>query len=90
MPAAGLELDAEKCEASFTLEPGFAASLLSDTYCDDYEKHRDQGAAWRPGLEYLVIESRGRAQEWREWEAVAQFKRPWWWGPHGCYLVVST
>jgi hypothetical protein len=77
MPASSLEIDAEKCEASYVLEPGFISRLHYDGYCDDYEKHADQGAAFRPGIEYLFIESRGVAREWRQWDAVAQFKRSW-------------
>ena len=72
-----LELDADKCEARYVLEPGVASRLNHDGYCDDYEEHRDQGPAFVPGLEYLVIESRSGAREWRGWEAVAQFKRAW-------------
>lgn len=81
-----LEVDAEKCEASYVLEPGVASSLYWAGYCDDYEQHADQGAAFRPSLEYLVIESRDGVREWRGWEAVAQFKRAWWSG--WCFLRV--
>ena len=86
IPAPGLEVDTEKCEASFVLDPGVATMIYRNGYCDDYKKHSDQGAAFRPTLEYLVIESRGRVREWREWEAVAQFKRAWF--SDWCYLRV--
>ena len=76
-PPSGLEIDAEKCEASYVLAPGTASLIYRNGYCDDYEEHSDQGAAFRPDLEYLVIESRGSAREWRRWDAVAQFERAW-------------
>jgi hypothetical protein len=72
-----LEIDTDKCEARYVLAPGFASRLYHAGYCDDYEEHADQGEAFRPSLEYLVIESRGGVREWRQWEAVAQFKRAW-------------
>jgi hypothetical protein len=75
LPASNLEVDAEKCEASYVLEPGRVSRLYRNGFCDDYEQHADQGAAFRPSLEYLVIESRGGTQQWRQWEAVAQFRR---------------
>jgi len=81
-----LEVDADKCEASYVLEPGVASLLYPNGYCDDYEEHADQGAAFRPSLEYLTIESQGGVREWRQWEAVAQFKRAWWSG--WCFLRV--
>jgi hypothetical protein len=86
MPAPGLEVDTEECEASFVLEPSVAAMLYRNGYCDDYEKHADQGAAFRPSLEYLVTEIRGGARESRGWEAVAQFKRAWW--SDWCFLRI--
>src|SRR6185503_6430215 len=85
-PPSGLEVDLEKCEASFVLEPGVASSLYRAGYCDDYEHHSDQGAAFRSSLEYLVIEIRGGVREWRGWEAVAQFKRAWWSG--WCFMRI--
>ena len=75
IPPASLAVDAERCEASYVLEPGVASRLYRNGFCDDYEEHADQGAAFRPSLEYLAIESRGGARQWRQWEAVAQFKR---------------
>ncbi len=81
-----LEMDAEKCEASYILEPGVASRLYRNGFCDDYEDHANQGAAFRPSLEYLAIESRGGVREWRQWEAVAQFKRAWWSG--WCFLRI--
>ena len=86
MPPSGLEVDTEKCEASYVLAPGTAGLVYRNGYCDDYEEHADQGAAFRPSLEYLVIESRGSAREWRQWEAVAQFKRAWW--SDWCFLRI--
>lgn len=86
LPASNLEVDAEKCEASYVLEPGLVSRLFRNGFCDDYEEHADQGAAFRPNFEYLVIESRGGTREWRQWEAVAQFKRAWWSG--WCFLRV--
>jgi hypothetical protein len=74
-PPSSLQVDAEKCEAGYVLEPGVAARLYRNGFCDDYEQHADQGAAFRPSLEHLVVESRGGAQQWREWDAVAQFRR---------------
>jgi hypothetical protein len=79
-------VDADRCEASYVLEPGVASVLNRDGYCDDYELHADQDAALFPNLEYLVIEGRGGAREWRGWEAVAQFKRAWWSG--WCFMRV--
>jgi hypothetical protein len=81
-----LEVDADKCEASYVLEPGVASVLNRDGYCDDYEQHADQGAAFFPNFEYVVIEGRGGAREWRGWEAVAQFKRAWWSG--WCFMLI--
>ena len=83
---ASLEVDVDKCEAAFVLEPGVASLLYGNGYCDDYEEHADQGAAFRPSLEYLAIESRSGVRAWRQWEAVAQFKRAWWSG--WCFLRV--
>jgi hypothetical protein len=83
---ASLEVDVDKCEASYILEPGVASLLYGSGYCDDYEEHADQGAAFRPSLEYLAIEGRGGVREWRQWEAVAQFKRAWW--SEWCFLRV--
>jgi hypothetical protein len=86
MPAPGLEVDTEKCEASYVLEPGSAIMLYRNGYCDDYEEHVDQGAAFRPSLEYLIIESREGAREWHQWDAIAQFKRAWW--SDWCFLHI--
>lgn len=81
-----LEMDFEKCEASFLLEPRAVARVYTSGFCSDYERHLDPGDELRPSLEYLVIESRGGTREWRRWEAVAQFERAWWSG--WCYLRV--
>lgn len=86
-PPSGLDVDLDKCETSFVLEPGIASVLYRAGYCDDYKKHADQGAAFRPSLEYLVIEGRSGTREWRGWEAVAQFKRGWW-SSWGCFMRV--
>jgi hypothetical protein len=48
-----LALDFDTCEATFTLEPGFSAVVFLNGFCDDYEQYADQGAAFRPSLEYL-------------------------------------
>jgi hypothetical protein len=81
-----LEIDAEKCEASYVLEPGVASRLYRNGFCHDYEDHADQGAAFRPSVDYLAIEGRSGVQQWRQWEAVAQFKRSWWSG--WCFLRI--
>lgn len=75
MPVAGLTVDVEKCEANYVLESGHAALVYRNGFCDDYEQHAGQGAAFRPSLEYLVVESRAAVSEWRQWDAVEQFKR---------------
>jgi hypothetical protein len=75
LPASNLEVDGEKCEASFVLEPGLVSRLFRNGFCDDYEEHADQGEAFHPNFEYLIIKSRSGTREWREWEAVAQFRR---------------
>jgi hypothetical protein len=81
-----LAVHVDKCEASYVLEPGVASRLYRNGFCDDYEEHAEQGAAFHPSLEYLAIESRSGVREWRQWEAVAQFKRRWWSG--WCFLRV--
>jgi hypothetical protein len=86
IPPSGFDVDLDKCEASYVLEPGFASRLYQNGSCDDYEEQADQGAAFRPSLEYLAIESRGGVREWRQWDAVAQFKRSWWSG--WCFLRI--
>jgi hypothetical protein len=85
IPVAGLTVDAEQCEARFVLEPRVAALMYRNGYCDDYRLHADQGAAFRPTLERLVIESGASTREWVQWNAVEQFQRD----PTGsCFLSI--
>lgn len=86
LPPSSLEMDFDKCEASFVLEPGAVARVYTSGFCSDYEKHLDPGDELRPSLEHLIIESRGGTRGWRRWEAVAQFRRAWWSG--WCFLRV--
>jgi hypothetical protein len=71
----GLSVNLETCEADYVLEPGFSALVYRNGFCDDHERNADQGAAYRPSLEYLVVETPRGVDEWRGWNTAEQFKR---------------
>jgi hypothetical protein len=70
-----LSLHLERCEATYRLESGYSALVYRNGFCDDYERYADQGAAFRPSLEYLVIETADTVHEWRGWDTAKQFRR---------------
>lgn len=73
-PPADLKIDAEKCVSTFTVPVGAVAILGSNGYCEDFESYPYRGNPLQPDIAYLIVEGASRV-EWREWDAIRQFKR---------------